>query len=545
MVRRSYQWLAAASLCALSALAACQSDEGEPAPLPDAGLSAQQFYVRASLDVRGVRPTTAELSQLAQAPASLDGMLAALVDDPRFGGRVADIFAPALRTRRDNYRFGTDNFDLPEEQEAALQRAFSEEAVNIVHFVAVNDRPFSEVLTADYTVVDPMLLTLWPLEADANQPGGLPDNTQLAHYTDGRPRAGVLATNSFFWRHTSTVQNANRGRTNAISRAFLCEDYLERPIDFPKDVDLTDSEGIAEAIRTNPGCQACHATLDPFASHLWGFMQLSDDAYSWSVYHPEAELMWMDETGASPAYFGKPTGGTLTGLAQAVAADERFVACTTRRIYEAFLGRPAALADEGQLALHREAFVTSELSLKALVRSLLHDPAYRGQTRTSSFGGIPEAVDLKLVSPSLLTTSLADLSGYRMLGGGRELTGVDYGLRALAGGSERGASATPSLGRAMVHRRLAEGSALALVAQATPGSRVHALLSGSDFSVKPESALVAALIFEVQSEVVPPDADQVTALLALWDDIAAIEDPQDAWAALLTAIFSDPALAVY
>ena len=548
MVARSIKWLATTSLLSLLALAACESKDDVTPAAPvalDRGLTAQQFYVRASLDVRGVRPTSAELTQLAANPMQLDGMLAALVDDPRFGNRVREIFAPALRTRRDQYRFGTSDYGLPEDQEVVLQRAYAEETLNIMHYVAVADHPFSEVLTADYTIVDPILLSLWPLAADAAQPDGLPENTRYAHYTDGRPAAGVLATNSFYWRHTSTVQNANRGRTNAISRAFLCEDYLDRPIDFPKDVDLTDSEGIAQAISTNPGCQACHATLDPFAAHLWGFMQLSDDTANWSRYHPENELLWAEEVGAAPAYFGTPTSGSLTNLSQAIAADERFVACTTRRIYEAFLGRPATLADEGQLAQHREAFLASELSIKALVRSLLTDPAYRGQTRVSRFGGSPAPVALKLVSPALLSTSLADLSGYHMTLAGRELTAVDYGLRALAGGSERGPSASPSLGRAMVMRRLAEGSAMALVAQAGGGSRVQLLLQGSDMSAKPDAATVAAVVYEVQSVAVDTSSDEVQTLLSLWDAVAAEEDAKTAWTAMLTAIFADPSLAVY
>ncbi|MCA9620895.1 MAG: DUF1588 domain-containing protein, partial [Myxococcales bacterium] len=102
------------------------------------------------------------------------------------------------------------------------------------------------------------------------------DGLVRAHYVDGRPAAGVLATNAFFWRHRSTLENANRGRANAISRAFLCEDYLERPIDFPSDIDLSDADAIENAIDHNAACQACHATLDPLASHLWGFMVLTE-----------------------------------------------------------------------------------------------------------------------------------------------------------------------------------------------------------------------------------------------------------------------------
>ena len=42
-------------------------------------------------------------------------MLDVLVDDPRFGSRVRDIFAAATRTRRDAYRYGAESYGLGEE----------------------------------------------------------------------------------------------------------------------------------------------------------------------------------------------------------------------------------------------------------------------------------------------------------------------------------------------------------------------------------------------------------------------------------------------
>lgn len=542
MVKRGIALLA--GLAVGGTVFACSSDESPPT-LPSTQLSPQALYIRASLDVRGVRPTPAELQTLGASPEQLDAMLDALVDDARFGSSVRAIFADALRTRQDRYRFGAEELGLSDDDEFIVARAISEEPLNIMHHIALSDAPFSDIFSADYTIVEPVLVQAWSLEQAETQPKTLPTGTVLARYTDGRPPAGVLATNAFFWRHTSTVENANRGRSNAISRAFLCEDYLDRPIDFPKDVDLTDSELIREAIKTNPGCQACHATLDPFASHLWGFMQLAEDAASWSLYHPQNELMWKEETDAQPAFFGTPTEGTLSILAQSIGADERFAACTVQRVYEAFIGRPAELSDEGQLVAHRETFVKSGLSLKALVRGVLRDPAYGGREQLSAWGGTPAPVIAKLASVEVLDRSLLDLSGYQMTFAGRAVTEVDYGLRALAGGSERGDSSQASLGHALVHRRLAEGAARSLVDGLAPSSRVGKLLDKADLSQKPSAAFVAELVFEIQSQQVDQGSERVTALLALFDAVAQQDGNEEAWTALLTASFSDPTLAVY
>jgi len=532
----------AAMLC-VSALVGCEAEE--PIAPEQTELSPEALLVRGSLDLRGTRPTTSELQALRAAPAELDIMLDALVDDPRFGDRIRSIFAPAVRTRQDDFRFSAFDYGIDDDDDPAMQRAMAEEVLNIMHHVALMDEPFSNIFEADYTVIDPIMLQVWPLQEAEEQADNLPTGTIKARYTDGRPSAGVLATNAFFWRHTSTIENANRGRSNAISRAFLCEDYLDRPIDFPTDVDLTDSEGIRDAIRTNPGCQACHATLDPFASHLWGFMQLSDDAVSWSSYKPEAELMWSNQTEAVPAFFGTPTSGTLRDLALRISSDERFVACTVERMYEAFIGRPVTLDDEGQLVAHRETFLASGLSLKSLARALLRDPAYRGKRELSSYGAYPEPATAKLASPEQLSSSLFDLSGYALTVDGRNAIDVDKGLRALAGGSERGPSRTPSLGHALVHRRLAEGAARFLVEGTGSDSRIGKTLGATDLDQPPSGAALVALILETRQQSVTTSSAEVAELQALWTAADENQGASEAWAAVLTALLADPALAVY
>ena len=66
-------------------------------------LSQQAFFTRASLDLRGIRPTIAELKFLENNPHNLDDLLFDLVDDPRFLDRIQVIFAPAFRTLIDFY----------------------------------------------------------------------------------------------------------------------------------------------------------------------------------------------------------------------------------------------------------------------------------------------------------------------------------------------------------------------------------------------------------------------------------------------------------
>ena len=69
-------------------LAACQ---GEPDLTP--------LLVRASLDLRGVRPTVEELDWVRTDPSTLDNYLEAYLQDARFGDRVLSLFGNVYRTQ--------------------------------------------------------------------------------------------------------------------------------------------------------------------------------------------------------------------------------------------------------------------------------------------------------------------------------------------------------------------------------------------------------------------------------------------------------------
>ena len=108
--------------------------------------------------------------------------------------------------------------------------------------------------------------------------------------------------NTSWWRYTSTASNANRKRANAISRIFLCNDYLSRPIEFDRDLDLTDEDAVTDALQNDPACVNCHVSLDPLAGYLWGFWWFIDDnPADMSSYHPERELLRDDYSGVATA----------------------------------------------------------------------------------------------------------------------------------------------------------------------------------------------------------------------------------------------------
>jgi len=536
----------AAMLAAVLGLSSCGSDDSDDGPTDDGGqareaLTPVALLTRASLDLRGVRPQLSELSRIEAHPEEVDEMIATFVDDPAFGERVKDMFAGAWRTRIDTYRLPAEAYEG--ENAALTHAAIGEEPLNLIAYIALNDLSFATLLESPDTFVDPRLMELWPLEpVDDDNGMKLPPGVVRARYVDGRPAAGVLSMNAVYWRHASTVENANRGRANALSQALLCQSYLDRPIDFPSDLDLTDSESIRTAIATNPACQGCHSTLDPLASYLWGF-NYGDVDQPRPEYSAANERAWQVYTDAAPGFFGK-TGDRMVDLAAHVASDERFVACTVRRVYEGMLGRRSTLSDEGALAVHREAFIEGGLRLKSLARSILTDPSYRGEAWEPRFGGAPEPVYDKVAPVGVLSSSLIDLSGYALTYDGRPATRLDVALRPLAGGSDRGDTTNVSTGAVLVQRRLAQAGALfavdTAVAGESSGGRLDEFLAGADLESTPSSEDLVALVRLVRSETLEAADPEIDALLGVWAEVAEIESPTDAWVAVVTAALADP-----
>ncbi len=291
----------------------------EPPATPSA-LDPVARLERASLDLRGVRPTVREIEAVEADPGAYAGLVDAFLADPRFGQRVLDTWGDVLDTRRDAWLLDAADFGLPDAH--AFAAAVGEEPLRVIRRVAEEDLPWTDVVTADWTMVDENLGAAWPVDRPADAVGWQP-----AHYTDGRPSAGILSTNGLWWRYASTNGNRNRGRANAITRSLLCDDYLDRTITFDRDVDLLDEEAVKHAVRTNPACVACHHSLDPIAAYLYGFYHYLDySPLELSRYHAERERMWEDTLEVAPAWYGEP-GRSLADLGQQIAGDERFVAC--------------------------------------------------------------------------------------------------------------------------------------------------------------------------------------------------------------------------
>ncbi len=552
-------------LALLLGLSACQTEE-IPAPAPAAGsardpaaavpeMAPPDLLTRISLDLRGVRPSLAEIAQVQADPGALQELTLAFMEDARFEGRMVDFWAEITLTRADSFFFSASDFGRYDE--ARFARSVGEEPVRLMARVAAEGRPWTEVVTADWTLADDLLLDIWPLErtGEADAAGWAE-----ARYTDGRPSAGILASNGMWWRYQSTDSNANRKRANQISRILLCNDYLLRPLDFDRNVNLLDSEAVEDAIATDPGCVACHASLDPIASYLFGFWAYNQDSWLENTsYHPERERLWQQATGVAPAWYGVP-GSSLVDLGNQIAGDPRFPACLVEQVYGGLLRRDAALLDDDTLTHHREALLAGGLSIKPLIASVIADPRYRAADSAHPALDAVGAVPSKMVTVDQLADQVADLTGFRWTWEGYDLMRSDlYGLRTLAGGADGQSvvrsARSPNATLLLVQERLAEAGALHVlehdVLAEDPSER--RLFTRLDYGERPGGPGEAAMVAQIQdlhlrifAQEVAADGPEVAANLALWQELMAVSgDPYVAWAGLLSALLRDPEFLLY
>lgn len=518
--------------------------EAVAAPAPR--LSPRELLIRASLDLRGFRPTEAEYAAVEADPAALEGILLGFLDHPRFGDRAAALFAPIFRTQLDFFPVAPADYGI--EDGAGFNAAVGDEVLQILARIAREDLAYTEIVVGQWTMANDLLASAWPVEYPAETSGW-----QVSRYTDERPLAGILSTNSLWWRYPSDGVNYNRGRANAISRMLLCNNYATRPVTFDTTLDLTDTELVENALRTNPSCVNCHSSLDPLGSYLFGFQYAAKgDPNDATWYHPERERMWQSTTGVAPAYYGAP-GYTLRDLGHQIAADPRFVSCAVESAWEGLLERPSTFDDTDPMSRHREAFLKGGLTLRALFRSIVADPRYY-----SAEGSADGLLHKKQVTPDLFASQVEDLTGYRFTVGGSDMMKLDQrGLRSLAGGADGTTGAAPAPAPtatvALSHERVAQAAAWWVAgqdAEAAPGARrVFGTLT---FEERPETdraamaAQVQALHRRLFGTRVEADGPEVAAALDLWSDLyTSTPDPVSAWAGVLAVLLRDPDFIFY
>ena len=492
-------------------------------------LDAPRLARRMSLDLRGVLPSEDELATVDEDPETLDELIEDWLDAPELEERLVHLLADAWWTRSEDLAATGADFGIYDEL-WAFDRAVGEEPLRLMARIAVDDRPWTDIVTAEGTMATELMEEAFPVDRD---PG---EGWQPASWTDARPAAGVLATNGLWWRYTTTSSNLNRARAAAVSRLLVCSDFLGRPVSFSDELGVEDAE---EAVRTQPACLACHAGLDPIAGALFGFWwYLPESSLEVVQYHPEREHLAQDTLGVVPGWMGTEVDG-LSGLGQAIAADPRFPRCQAETFASLLWTREVVEADFEVVDELVAAFEADGLRVKALLRAVLETESYRVGGYVEGTSGDERTT--RMLSPAQLASSYEDLTGFRWTWNGQDrMDGDAQGFRILAGGVDgrlvRQRQWEPGLTWSLVVERLAQAAAQQVVDDMDAGTSelVSVGLSVSEAELEAE---VERLVWRLFGE---RDDEAVALAVALWQAVEPDEGASAAWEAMIAALLRDP-----
>lgn len=525
-------------LAAICIFVACDPAPSSTTESPFVALAAPRLARRISLDVRGILPSAAELDAVEADALALDDLVEVWLADSRAEARMVQVLQERWFTRVDELDIEFYDYGLASSDEYTFERAVGEEPLRLVARVIAEDRPWSEVVTADWTMSHDILSGIWPID----YPNGA-EGWQRTTYTDGRPAAGVLSTNGLWWRYTTNTSNMNRGRAAAISRILLCEDILGRPVSFS----LGDSDEAildpAESATSNAACVGCHSTIDPVAATLFGFWWLN--MYSpveETTYHPERERMYAD-LGATPGWFGTPVAG-LAALGGAAAQDPRLYQCAVESFAASYWRRPVEAEDAAEIEALRTEFLSAGAVVRPLLRAIFETEEYRAASlRGEDNDAMVRAQTSRMLSPDQFSSAVEELTGFVWTEQAVPRLDTDpTGFRILAGGVD-GTSvflpqSSPGLTWSLVVKRTSQGAGFI----AGEGAGVEGLLASVNLSELPGSpgfdTVVSELHWRMYAE--SASATWISEIGELWSQVASTDGERAAWAAVVATMLRDP-----
>ncbi|MBC8071078.1 MAG: hypothetical protein IAG13_22325 [Deltaproteobacteria bacterium] len=360
---------------------------------------------KATFLLAGRLPTDEEIAQVdGEGIDALDPVLDAVMHEEAFYARLVEIYNDMMHT--DAYLIGDDAvdtidgtrfpmkrwYDAIEDDDArvaardATNDAIAREPLQLIDWVVRHELPFSEILTANYTLVNPWSARSYGLSMDLFVDPADPQEwvpTTFAEF----PHAGLLTTSVFLNRYPTTPTNRNRARSRVLYKFFLATDVLRlavRPIDAISTDDFNPT-------LYDPNCTVCHDNVDPIAGIFQGWDEVGR-------YLPPAEGWFAD---MRPPGFGdvqvpfEEGPRALQWLMPTLVGDRKFALSVVHAMYTGLTGQePLAepydaeasdylqriRAYEAQDAAFGDiatAFVDSGLELRVVVRELVKTPWFR------------------------------------------------------------------------------------------------------------------------------------------------------------------------
>lgn len=407
-------------------------------------LTPERHWRRVTLSLAARLPSVKEIADIEQRGGqAIDSLLDQIMQEDAFYVRLKEGFNDIFLTLgiEDNAetllsydhfektRLWTQKHDLSHLPEADRQKAryklandyrqaLLDEPLELIAWIVRHDRPFTELVTADYIMVSPYTARGYGIFdelkdqfQDVDDPFEyIPARLKALKNRQGRvqesptglyPHAGFLSMFHYLRRYPTTETNRNRLRARMFYQHFLGIDVMQLA---PRS---TDSAAVAAKYEIPTmqaaDCVVCHKTIDPVAGL---FQDFSEEGYL----KPRKEGWYRDMF--APGFEGEDLPDhdrwrAPQWLAERTIRDPRFPIAMVEHVYSILMGRKvlqppddiddpfftarrrAYLEQRRTIEAAAEAFKQSDFNLKTAFKQLIASDFYRADG-TATLAANPE-----------------------------------------------------------------------------------------------------------------------------------------------------------
>jgi hypothetical protein len=436
-------------------------------------ISDRQLLRRVTLSLAARLPTTDEQRAVdAHGLSAFEPLLAALMTEDAFYERLLEGFNDIFltlgyngngedvlsynhfqHTRHWYQKHSLDHIPEKERQRARYKladqyrEALRREPLELLKHIVQHDHPFTEILTADYTMASPytargygMFEELQDQFQDAEDPFEyIPTRLKALTHRDGKvqptedgfyPHAGLLTMFQYLRRYPTTETNRNRLRARMYYQHFLAVDIMSLA---PRVGDAAAIDAQYEVPTMQAAeCVVCHRTIDPIAGLFQDYY--NEDGH----YGPRKDGWFTDMFGPGHEQNTLPENDqwrSLQWLAQHTVQDPRFAIAMTEHVYYILTGRKVLLPpddiDDPHFAARRRAylaqrkliqraaerFAAQNFNLKVIFQELVVSDHYRAnglataEIHPERLAELDDAGLVRMLSPEQLERKIVAVFG--------------------------------------------------------------------------------------------------------------------------------------
>ena len=246
-----------------------------------------------------------------------------------------------------------------------LGPAAAEETWRLIeHLVFDDPRDFRDLMTADFTFVNPRLATIYGVPSPAESGFGF-----LPLDISGQ-RAGLLGHVSFLGLHSHSTATSATRRGEAVRTRLLCQEIPSPPVNVdtsipePTGTRRTLRERVAEHL-ADPSCIGCHQLTDPIGLGLENY----DSIGRFRLLDNGAEIDPAGELDGAP--FETPIE-----LGQRLRDHPRYAPCIVQKIVEYGIGRELVSSERTWMRTLVDRFEAHGFLLQPLLLEFVTSPVF-------------------------------------------------------------------------------------------------------------------------------------------------------------------------